>query len=160
MENSRPDDPPTCTKLLNPWVLALAIPVAILLVGHLITRSIEASKLDSEYVKVALGVINVAAPTPDSKQPDLSEEQLALRQWAIRLLRSKSPEKFSDAEQTALLKLRGRFASLEWESPFGPLRMIFGQPSTFAQPSTGGKINPSEKTGERSRIGFDVGTEF
>lgn len=111
MEKPEPDTRAKPEVALNPWVSTLAIPLAILIAGQSITSSIEASKLDSEYVKIALGVISAdVAKLGDSggefKLAPASEEQLAMRRWAIRLLNRKAPEKLTDTEQTALLRLR------------------------------------------------------
>ena len=92
------------------WLSGLGIPVAIIFAGWLISNRIEGAKLDSEYVRMALSLLNKEIPKVDGTDVELSAEQIALRQWAVRLLNRKSPEKFTDAEQRALL---------DTDEPFG-----------------------------------------
>ncbi len=121
--------PLTRNNLLNAWLHALAIPIAILINGNLITSSIESSKLDSEYVKMALTILNSGNNQEDEAVPyEFTDEQKALRKWAVRLLNSKSPEKFTLDEQKALLKVRYPL-KIKWVSPMGPLNFEIGQPS-------------------------------
>lgn len=80
--------------------------------GWLITSSSESSKVDTEYVKIAVHILS--SSTQDSgktKEPFTTDEQ-ALRQWAVRLLNSKSPEKFTENEQRALLATREPFGRI------------------------------------------------
>jgi hypothetical protein len=89
------------------WISGIGIPGALIFVGWLALGSVERSKLDSEYVRIALNVLS-AKPTgkPDSEgMPAPTEDEMALRKWAVRLLNGKSPEKFSTEEQSALLRI-------------------------------------------------------
>ena len=97
------------TSLIQ-WLSGLGIPVAIIFAGWLISNRIEGAKLDSEYVRMALSLLNKEIPKVDGKDTELSAEQIALRMWAVRLLNRKSPEKFTDAEQRAIL---------DTDEPFG-----------------------------------------
>lgn len=98
------------------WLAGLGIPVALVLSSWLITTSIERTKVDSEYVRIALSILT-AEQNPDTKTKgnddatSQSKYQLALRKWAIRLLNKKSPESFTDEEQEALLE--GHLSSVD-----------------------------------------------
>lgn len=93
------------------WLSGLGIPVAIVLTGWLVTSTTESSRIDTEYVRIALSILN----SDNRKQTDtdrpFTEDERVLRQWAVRLLEQKSPEKFSDAERQALLEIRRPFGS-------------------------------------------------
>ena len=92
------------------WLSGLGIPVAIIFAGWLISNRIESAKLDSEYVRMALALLKKEGPKDDGADAELSAEQIALRMWAVRLLNRKSPEKFTEAEQRAIL---------DTDEPFG-----------------------------------------
>jgi hypothetical protein len=87
------------------WLSGLGIPMAVIFASWLITQSMETAKLESEYVKMALGILSkepvIDGKTHETKNP--SEDEMALRRWAVRLLNRKSPEKFSKEEQQAIL---------------------------------------------------------
>jgi hypothetical protein len=133
------------------WIAGIGIPFSIILSSWLITASFERSKLDSDYVKIALGVL-----VSDKNEGALTPHTKALRGWAIRLLNAKSPVKFTQAEQGALqeyglprLALGG---SITWGSPFGPIRMDISK-----------KLKPlPQKTDDEQAEIFkpDVGTQF
>jgi hypothetical protein len=89
------------------WLSGLGIPIAIVVTGWLITTSIENAKLDSEYVKIALSILSSKTKTADGKIAPFTAEEKTLREWAVRLLNRKSPEKFSENEQKALLEIQG-----------------------------------------------------
>jgi hypothetical protein len=109
------------------WLAGIGIPVSMIFTGWLITSTIESSKLDSEYVKVALGVLAAKEKQADGKPAELTTEDKALRRWAVRLLNKKSPEPFSKDEQEALQEQPGLLRS-EWMSPVGLLRLEAGPP--------------------------------
>jgi len=94
------------------WLGGLGIPFAVIVVGWLITSSIETSKLESEYVRMALGILTAHEKTSDGKLLPLTDDEKVLRQWAIRLLNRKAPEKFTEEEQKALLTVGSPFGSL------------------------------------------------
>lgn len=94
------------------WLGGLGIPLAIVIVGWLITTSSESSKLDTEYVRIALQILNSGDREAERKNLPLTSDEQALRQWAVRLLNQKSPEKFTEAEQRALLSSRRPFGQL------------------------------------------------
>ena len=94
------------------WLGGLGIPFAVIVVGWLITSSIETSKLESEYVRMALGILTAHEKTADGKLLPLTDDEKVLRQWAIRLLNRKAPEKFTEEEQKALLTVGSPFGSL------------------------------------------------
>ena len=78
------------------WLATVGLlPASITVSSWLVTSSIERSKLDAEYVKIAIAIL----ATPDK---DGNTSQVALRSWAVRLLNAKSPEKFTYPEQVAL----------------------------------------------------------
>jgi hypothetical protein len=87
------------------WLSGLGIPMAVIFASWLITQSMETAKLESEYVRMALAILSkervVDDKTHEMKSP--SEDEMALRRWAVRLLNRKSPEKFSKEEQQAIL---------------------------------------------------------
>lgn len=95
-------------KLIQ-WLAGFGIPVAVILSSWLITTSIERTKIDSEYVRIALSILAVEKK-PDE---DFKSDQIALRKWAIRLLNNKSPEKFTDEEQKALLESDLKYTDTE-----------------------------------------------
>jgi hypothetical protein len=107
------------------WLAGIGIPISIMLAGWLITSTIESSKLDSEYVKIALGILSAKEKQADGKPVELTAEEKVLRQWAVRLLNKKSPESFTKEEQEALLQKQG-LLRLEWISPIGPLELKYG----------------------------------
>lgn len=81
------------------WISGLGLPVAILLSSWLVSTTVESSKLDTEYVKIAIGILSTE--NKDDKQ--LSPENEAMRSWAIRVLDSKSPVKLNDEEKLAFI---------------------------------------------------------
>ncbi len=107
--------------VLVSWLSGLGIPAAIVAASWLITSSIESSKLNSEYVRIALSVLttNEASKGESSTDKQLSDDEKALRHWAVRLLNSKSPEKFSEAEQAALLRTKDPFGRQTIQFEFG-----------------------------------------
>ena len=107
------------------WLSGLGLPISILLAGWLITTSIESSKLDSEHVKIALGILSAQNKDKDGKVQAITPEESALRLWAVRLLNRKSPEKFTKEEQDALASGKQRLG-ISWVSPVGPLSMSLG----------------------------------
>lgn len=113
------------------WLAGIGIPASVMFASWLVTSTIESSKLDSEYVKVALGVLAAKEKQADGKPTELSPEDKVLRQWAVRLLNKKSPEPFTKEEQEALLQKPG-LLRVEWLSPLGPLVMEAGPPASAA----------------------------
>jgi hypothetical protein len=107
------------------WLAGIGIPLAIVFAGWLITTSVETSKLDSEYVKIALGVLAAKEKGPDGKVVEPTSDEKVLKHWAVRLLNKKSPEKFTKEEQEALLQSPG-IVRLEWVSPVGSLQLRAG----------------------------------
>lgn len=97
------------------WLGGLGIPVALIVAGWLISTKTEGSKLESEYVRIALNILTAQDRVSDGKRPPLTNEEIALRQWAVRLLNRQSPEKFTEEEQKALLTVRNPFGSLSVE---------------------------------------------
>lgn len=85
------------------WISGLGIPIAIGFSSWLITTSIESAKIDSEYVKIALNILANDQKNNSGNNNGTNQDQLALKNWAVRLLNKKSPEKFNAEEQTALL---------------------------------------------------------
>lgn len=85
------------------WLSGLGIPFAILLCGWWVLGSNESAKLNSEYVRIALGLLSKPVEYKDGVAKAPTTEDLALKRWAIRLLDSKSPEAFRDDEKKVLL---------------------------------------------------------
>eukprot|EP01031_Cornospumella_fuschlensis_P010374 gene10374-12717_t len=128
------------------WLAGIGIPAAVILTGWLVTTSLERSKTQTEYVRIALGILSKtppqsAAAADPANKPEanrFAEEEMALRKWAVRLLNQSSPEKFNEEEQQALLRVEvsawaiGRVAD-------GP----GGIPRTFALQTAPGQIQIS-----------------
>jgi hypothetical protein len=150
---------PKQDKLLA-WLAGLGLPLSIAFVGWLVTTTIESSKLDSEYVKIALGILAAQTKDKDGKLIEPTSEELALKNWAVRLLDLRSPEKFSSDEKLALISQKQRLlgssalafpggGSLMWSSPVGPLKFSFD-----AKPEVGQKGDAIQ------RFQFQMGTAF
>jgi YD repeat-containing protein len=92
------------TTLIS-WLSGLGIPMALVFASWLITNGMESAKLESEYVRIALGILSKEHLQSDKgEEPKApTEDEMALRRWAVRLLNRKSPEKFSAEEQQAIL---------------------------------------------------------
>ena len=88
------------------WLSGLGIPLAIVLAGWIVTSGTEGSKIESEYVKMALGILSAEKKDSSGKVLELTDDEKALRQWAVRLLNRQAPEKFTEDEQKALLTVR------------------------------------------------------
>jgi hypothetical protein len=85
-------------------LVGVGLPIAIAFSGWLIARSIETSKADAEWVRIALEILTSDKPEKAREKGGIpSGKHLALNSWAIRLIKAKSPEKFTDNEQKALL---------------------------------------------------------
>jgi len=97
------------------WLGGLGLPFAVIIAGWLITSGTETSKLESEYVRMALGILTSYEKTQDGSPRPLTDDEKALRQWAVRLLNKKSPEKFTEEEQKGLLNIRKPFGDLSPE---------------------------------------------
>ncbi len=99
--------------LIITWLGGIGIPLAILFAGWAINSKIEStklasesSKLDSEYVRLAIGILNKEkAPGTTNTAPSSHEE--ALKKWSLRLLDKRSPESFNEEEKKALLSIPG-----------------------------------------------------
>jgi hypothetical protein len=100
------------------WLGGLGIPIALISSGWLISTNTEGSKLQSEYVRIALNILTAQDRVSDGKREPLTKEQIALRQWAVRLLNRQSPEKFTEEEQKALLMVRNPLGSISLEDQF------------------------------------------
>lgn len=88
------------------WLSGLGVPLAIVLASWIVTSGTESSKIESEYVKMALSILSAEKKDSTGKILELEEDEKALRQWAVRLLNRQAPEKFTDDEQKALLVVR------------------------------------------------------
>ena len=91
------------------FLIGIGIPIALAFSGWVISASIEKSKLDSEYVRIALSVlvnnkeVHEDVAKDSAKEKNLTEEDLPLRTWAVRLLNEKSPVRLSSEEQKAFI---------------------------------------------------------
>jgi hypothetical protein len=79
------------------WLSGIGIPAAILLASWIVTSSAERSKVNSEYVALALEILGRKEDPSEPKEQ--KDRDVALRKWAVRLLDQLSPEKFTDEEQ-------------------------------------------------------------
>ncbi|MEQ1767096.1 MAG: hypothetical protein ABL859_06665 [Methylotenera sp.] len=84
------------------WLSGIGIPLSILLAGWLVSSTVESSKIDYEYVKIAISIL--ASDNSQSDSKNIQDDEVAMRKWAIRLLNEKSPEKLTKAEQEALMR--------------------------------------------------------
>lgn len=93
------------------WLCGIGIPSAVGLTLWLVSSNIERAKVDLEYVKMALGVLNTSekpqARVSTAALTDVPNgaihSQRVWMQWAIRIINSKSPVPLTDDEQVALL---------------------------------------------------------
>lgn len=96
------------------WLAGLGLPMAVIIAGWIITNGAENSKRESEYVQIALNILARSKGTTEKYAP-FNEDEVALRQWAVRLLNRNAPEKFTEEEQKALLNTRQSFGNLTEE---------------------------------------------
>jgi hypothetical protein len=84
------------------WLTGLGFPIALIISSWLISTSIENTKVDTEYVTLAINILNkdVAGLKNTQKQDNISEKN-AIRSWAIRVLDAKSPVKLTALEKDA-----------------------------------------------------------
>lgn len=109
------------------WISGIGIPIALVFTGWLAVNSVENSKLDSEYVKISLTILSAKATVvaEDGKSLKWTDDEMVLRRWAVRLINSKSPEKFSAEEDDALVKSNINLAPDHTSKGEGPI--AFGQ---------------------------------
>lgn len=87
------------------WLSGLGFPIALVLSSWLVSSSIENTKVDSDYVKLAISILNSDAGITDSGQKEaVTSEKEAMRGWAIRVLDEKSPVKLTEKEKQAFVK--------------------------------------------------------
>ncbi|EGQ9976238.1 hypothetical protein FWP56_22360 [Vibrio vulnificus] len=89
------------------WVSGLGVPIALMISSSIVSTSIETTKVDSEYVKIAINILS------NGNQKEMTKEDKAVRSWAIRVLDSKSPVKFSEEEKMAFIDNKVAFPSLD-----------------------------------------------
>jgi hypothetical protein len=86
------------------WATIAGIPLAIAFCGWLVTGSIERSKLDTEYIRIAIGILGseINSEKTTEKVANRTAEQVndekLLRAWAGRVLIEKSPVAFTEKE--------------------------------------------------------------
>ncbi len=124
----------------------IGIPAAIIIASWLITGSIERAKNDTEYVKIALGIL-----ATDKGQAEPTSDVKALRGWAVRLLDEKSPIKFTKSEGAALLEsgIPRNAVGAMLDSPFGPVRIDIQK-----------HLKESEVSDRQKFFKFDEKTQF
>jgi hypothetical protein len=137
-------------SVLIQWLSGLGIPVAVIFAGWLISNRIEGAKLDSEYVRLALGVLGKEAKPEEGVTTGLSDEELALRQWAVRLLNRKSPEKFTESEQRAILRIRKPFGGISsyYDYDTATVESYYGYDTDTISSYYGRKLPPKAKKPE------------
>lgn len=81
-------------KLASGAFAAIAIPVAVALIGNLYTKSIKEREVQSELMKLALQIL----------QQPATEEKKDLRNWATRIIDAYSGVNFTQKERDALIK--------------------------------------------------------
>jgi hypothetical protein len=87
------------------WLSGLGLPIALIISSWLVSTSIENTKVDSEYVKLAISILNNDANISGSPQTQpVTPEKEAMRLWAIRILDAKSPVKLTEQEKHAFVK--------------------------------------------------------
>lgn len=87
------------------WLSGLGFPIALVLSSWLVSSSIENAKVDSDYVKLAISILNSDADITNSGQKEaVTSEKEAMRGWAIRVLDEKSPVKLTEKEKQAFVK--------------------------------------------------------
>jgi hypothetical protein len=87
------------------WLSGLGLPIALIISSWLVSTSIENTKIDSEYVKLAISILNNEANKSGTPQTQLvTPEKEAMRLWAIRVLDAKSPVKLTEQEKHAFVK--------------------------------------------------------
>ena len=124
------------------WLAGLGLPLAVLLAGWLVTTSIESSKLESEYVKMALTILSSQRKDADGKVQDPTKDELALRRWAVRLLNKQSPEKFTAEEQAALIAAPTPLISpeameaLQRAAVRAGIELLLGRPGATSAPAS------------------------
>ncbi len=87
------------------WLSGLGLPIALIISSWLVSTSIENTKVDSEYVKLAISILNNDANKSGTPQTQrATPEKEAMRLWAIRVLDAKSPVKLTEQEKHAFVK--------------------------------------------------------
>lgn len=76
---------------------SIALPAAIAFSGYYVSSSIEKSKVKSEYVKIAVGIL-----AKDIAQPQDGSQEV-IREWAVKVLDKNSPVALSDKEKRVLV---------------------------------------------------------
>ena len=89
------------------WISGLGVPIALMISSSIVSTSIETTKVDSEYVKIAINILS------NGNQKEITPEDKAVRSWAIRVLDSKSPVKFSEEEKKAFIDNKVTLPSLD-----------------------------------------------
>lgn len=80
-----------------------ATPIVIAVIGWQVTASIERSKTQAEYVRIALEILQSDSQKHSAHQ-EMTEDQHALRGWAVRVLSHYSPVDMSEEEQSSLMR--------------------------------------------------------
>ena len=88
------------------WISGLGLPIAIVISSWFVSTSVEKTKVDSDYVRLAVGILSNDLADDENKISafsGISRERKAMRQWAIRVLDAKSPVKFTEDEKKAFV---------------------------------------------------------
>lgn len=87
------------------WLSGLGLPIALIISSWLVSTSIENTKVDTEYVKIAISILSNDVNTSDTPQTQqATPDKEAMRLWAIRVLDAKSPVKLTEQEKHAFVK--------------------------------------------------------
>lgn len=94
------------------WVSSIALPAALTISSVVISTSVERSKIGSDYVRLAVGVLS----SEPSKSVEQKEYQNVLKGWAVRILDNYSPVKMTLEEKDALLNDSSAFDNIDMEA--------------------------------------------
>lgn len=110
-------------KNIVQWLSGLGLPIALIISSWLVSTSIENTKIDSEYVKLAISILNNDANTSPQAQQSTPEKE-AMRLWAIRVLDAKSPVKLTEQEKNAFVKEGINFKEMMSSISAGELELM------------------------------------
>ncbi|QPG06524.1 hypothetical protein IT774_04955 [Salinimonas marina] len=87
------------------WLAGFGLPIALIISSWLVSTSIENTKVDTEYVKIAVSILSKDTNTSGTLRTlQATTDKEAMRLWAIRVLDAKSPVKLTRQEKHAFVK--------------------------------------------------------
>ncbi|HFQ5355542.1 TPA: hypothetical protein ACGVAX_002752 [Vibrio vulnificus] len=81
------------------WLTGLGLPISLIISSWLISTSVETTKINSGYVKLAVDIL-----ANDKLDEPMSDKDIAIRQWALRIIDEKSPVKLTEEEKEAIVE--------------------------------------------------------